>query len=112
LRLKRTTVRYSSWNLPIIFLGRWEPIDVENDEYLFGDARGAAVRIELARGAVKQILPTDQQMTFGDAFPTYAKAFGLKTSEAKSPLDAWRMLQSQLPPKRSLSSRLFGRGQV
>jgi hypothetical protein len=86
-----------------------EPIDIENNEYLFWDSAGAGVCISIERQDVKEITLCDQAMSLRNAFETYARAYGLQMPSAESPIDIWKGLESQLPPRRTLWSRLFGK---
>jgi hypothetical protein len=85
-----------------------EAIDIENGEYLFWDSTGAGISVSVTGGVVDPIVPCDQAMTLPQAFEDYARAYKLQMSPGQFPLDTWRGLQSQLPPKRTLWSRLFG----
>src|SRR6266436_5007359 len=87
-----------------------ETIDIENGEYLFWDSTGAGVSVSVARGAIDQIALCDQAMALPQAFDAYARANGLQMSLGQSPLDIWRSLQSQLPPRKTLWARLFRSG--
>src|SRR6267142_919257 len=84
-----------------------ETVDIENDEYLFWDSTGAGVCVSVARDAIDQIELCDQATTLPQAFDAYARAYGLQMSLGQSPLDIWRSLQSQLPPRKTLWARLF-----
>jgi len=92
------------------FLCYLEAIDIENSEYLFWDSTGAGVCVSVARGATDQIELCDQATTLPQAFDAYARAYGLQMSLGQSPLDIWRSLQSQLPPRKTLWARLFRSG--
>jgi hypothetical protein len=84
-----------------------EAIDIENSEYLFWDSTGAGVCISVARGAVKQITLSTQTTSLREAFEAFAQTYGLHVLPGESPMDIWRGLQSQLPPKRTFWARLF-----
>jgi hypothetical protein len=86
-----------------------EAIDIEDGEYLFWDSNGAGVCISVAGGAIKQIAPCAETISLREAFETYGQSYGLQVFLKESPLDTWRNLQSQLPPKRTLWARLFRR---
>jgi hypothetical protein len=86
-----------------------EAIDIENSEYLFWDSSGAAVCVSVARGAVKQIARCAETISLREAFETYGQSHGLQVVLTESPLDTWRSLQSQVPPKKTLWPRLFRR---
>jgi len=85
-----------------------EAIDIENGEYLFWDSTGKGVCVSVTRGVTEQVAFGDQAMTLPQAFEAYAQAYKLQRSQGQSPLDTWRSLQSQLPPRGTLWSRLFG----
>lgn len=91
-------------------LNSLEAIDIQNGEYLFWDSTGASVCVSVARGAIDQIELCNQAMTLPQAFAAYARAYGLQMSLAQSPVDTWRSLQTQLPPRKTLWARLFRRG--
>jgi hypothetical protein len=86
----------------------FEAIDIENDEYLFWDSNGTGVCVSVTRDVIEQVTFGDQAMTLPQAFEAYAQAYKLQRSQGQSPLDTWRSLQSQLPTRKTLWSRLFG----
>jgi hypothetical protein len=85
-----------------------EAIDIENGEYLFWNSTGAAVLVSSTSGVIDLLTLCDPLMTLPQAFEAYARAHELQLSSGQSPLATWRSLQSQLPPKRMLWTRLFG----
>ena len=93
---------------PERFLYHLEAIDIENGEYLFWDSTGAGVCVSVTRGVIEQVAYGDQPMTLPQAFEAYAQALKLQMYRGQSPLDIWRSLQSRLPPRKTLWSRLFG----
>jgi hypothetical protein len=86
-----------------------EWIDIEGGEYIFWDSTGAGVCVTVKGGAIDQILPCEQSKSLSDAFEAYSHSRGLKISLQGSPCDVWTCIQSQLPRKRSLWTRLFSR---
>ena len=94
------------------FFHHLEAIDIENGEYLFWDSTGAGVHVSVARGAIDQIALCEQAMTLPQAFEAYAPNYGLQISQGQSPLDLWKNLQSQLPPRKSLWARLLGKSET
>jgi len=88
-----------------------EPIDIENDEYVFWDASGTAVRISVAGERVTGIEYGAAEMQLTDAFRRHSDAFGLDVDTTGRPsIEVWRRLKeakSRLPRKRGLLSRLF-----
>jgi hypothetical protein len=88
---------------------RCDTIDIENGLYLFWDSTGAGVRITVTSSSVKQIELCDQSMSLQEAFGRYAEAYGIRVIPSDSPIEIWRGLQSQLPPKKTLWERLFRR---
>lgn len=86
-----------------------EAIDIENGEYLFWDSTGTGVTISVAGGKVKRIATCDQKMSLREAFEAYAAAYGLRIVPGESPVDTWNGFQSQLPPRRTIWERLFGK---
>ena len=86
-----------------------EPVDIEDGEYLFWDSNGAGVCVSVVRAKLKQIAPCAEKISLREAFETYAQTYGLQLCLKESPLDTWRSLQSQLPPKKTLWARLFRR---
>jgi hypothetical protein len=85
-----------------------DTIDIENNEYLFWDSTGAGVRISVTSSAVKRIELCDQTMSLREAFNRYAESYKLRVIPSESPIEIWRALESQRPPKRrTLWDRLF-----
>jgi len=84
-----------------------EAIDIENSEYLFWDSSGVGVCLSVAHDAINQIAHCDQAMSLPEAFEAYARSYGFQIPLGESPIDIWRSLQSQLPPRRTLWERLF-----
>lgn len=92
---------------PERLLHRLEKIDIENNEYVFWDSSGAGVCVSVAHGVKNQIAFCDNAMSVAEAFEAYARSYGLRLPLGESPLEIWRSLQSQLPPRRTLWARLF-----
>jgi hypothetical protein len=75
----------------------------------FWDATGAGVRVTVSPSAVKRIELCEQAMMLREAFERYAEAFRIRVIPGDSPIEIWRGFESQLPPKKKLWERLFGR---
>jgi hypothetical protein len=92
-----------------------EPIDIENDEYLYWDANGRAVRISIAGQHVTGIAYGEAQIPLAEAFTRHSEALGLNV-DTTGPVDkAWCRLkeaESHVPRRRGLLSRLFRRGKT
>lgn len=89
-----------------------EPIDIENDEYLFWDANGRSVRISIERNKVAKIAYGDAEMTLAEAFKRHSEASGLSVEPAGPPDEVWRRLkeaEGRLPRRRGILSKLFGK---
>lgn len=97
---------------PKRFFYHLEAIDIENNEYLFWDSTGAGVSVSVAHDKIKQITHCDQVMSLPEAFQTYAQSYSLQFTPEGSPIDIWTSLQSQIPPRRTLWSRLFGKSKT
>jgi hypothetical protein len=75
-----------------------EPIDFENDEYLFWDAQGRGVRLTLERGVLTNIEQAENAMTVREAFARYSQTLGV-TVDPKGPLpEVWARLQTNVKP--------------
>ncbi len=94
---------------PDRLLYHFEWIDIENEEFIFWDSRGAGVRVTVKDGAIDQIRPCEQSKSLSDAFEAYSHSLGLEISLQGSPVEVWTRIQSQLPRKKSLWTRLFSR---
>jgi hypothetical protein len=93
---------------PERILYHMEAIDIENEEYLFWDAVGKAVRISVKRQKVDRIEHCQENMTLHDAFVRNAGSLGISVDLSGNPGQAWSRLQEaerQLQPKRSFFSR-------
>ncbi len=89
-----------------------EPIDIKNDEYLFWDAKGRAVRISISGQRVTGICHGEPEIPLAEAFRRYSEVHGLDV-DTTGPFDqVWCRLKdpaSRLPRSRGLLSRLFRR---
>jgi len=75
-----------------------EPIDFENDEYLFWDAQGNGVRITLERGTLTSIENTENEITLQEAFSRYSQFLGTAV-DTKGPFpEVWARLQANVKP--------------
>jgi hypothetical protein len=88
-----------------------EAIDIENDEYVFWDATGSGVKIEIGRNRVLSVTPCAASAPLGEALATYAESLGLPTNVFEGqPIEIWRKIERELrsrPKKRSWLSRIF-----
>ncbi len=75
-----------------------EPIDFENNEYLFWDAQGQGIRLTLERGTLTGIEEAENEITIQEAFSRYSRSLGL-TVDTTGPLpEVWTRLQSNVKP--------------
>jgi hypothetical protein len=86
-----------------------EWIDIEDEEYIFWDSTGAGVHVMVKGCAIDQIQPSEQSKSLSDAFEAYSQSRGLEISLQGSPVEVWTRIQSQLPRKKSLWTRLLSR---
>lgn len=86
-----------------------EAIDIENDEYVFWDAKGAGVCVSVTHDAIDQITRCDRSMSLSDAFQAYSQSLSLRVSLQGPPSEVWGRIQSQLPKRRPFWTRLFGK---
>jgi hypothetical protein len=91
-----------------------EEIDVMNGEYVFWDASGGGVSIEISKkGKVTGPLPAPVAFPIVEAFAAYAKSKGIALdSTAGPPLETWTKIQEELrkrPKERGILARIFGR---
>jgi hypothetical protein len=94
---------------PDRLLYHFEWIDIENEEFIFWDSTGAGVCVTVKDRAIDQIRHCEQSKSLSDAFEAYAQSHGLQISLQGSPVEVWTRIQSQLPKKKSLWTRLFSR---
>lgn len=86
-----------------------EPIDFENDEYLFWDAHGRGVRLRLQGGRLTRmatltsIEEADNEINLNEAFGRYAQALGVTVDTTGTLAEVWCKLQSNVKPKSRLS---------
>ncbi len=92
-----------------------EPIDIENDEYLYWDANGRSVRISISGKQVTGIEYGAAEMPLAEGFRRHSDAFGLHVDTA-GPFDQlWHRVEeakSRLPRRKALLSKLFRRGKT
>lgn len=89
-----------------------EPIDIENGEYLLWDSNGKGVQISVAGKHVTAIDSADVEISLSEAFKRHSDAFDLRVDTTGPAGEVWRRLketEAQLPLKRGLLSRLFGK---
>jgi hypothetical protein len=94
---------------PDRLLYHFECVDIEDEEYLFWDSTGAGVCVTVKGRAIYQILFCEQSKSLSDAFEAYSQSRGLAISLQGSPVEVWTRIQSQLPRKKSLWTRLLSR---
>jgi hypothetical protein len=82
-----------------------EPIDFENDEYLFWDAQGRAVKLTLERGTLTDIEEAENDITVREAFARYSQALGATVDTTGTLAEVWARLQTNVRPP-SLLSRM------
>jgi hypothetical protein len=85
-----------------------EAIDIENGEYLFWDSSGAGVCVSVTGDVLDPIRLCDPVLTLSEALGAYARTHKLQLPLEQSPLATWRSLQSQLPPRKTFWTRVFG----
>jgi hypothetical protein len=83
-----------------------EPIDFENDEYLFWDALGRGVRLTLERGVLTSIEQIDSTMTVQEAFARYSQTLGVTVDPNGALPEVWMRLQANVKPPSLLSRTL------
>ena len=83
-----------------------EPIDFENDEYLFWDAQGRDVRLTIDRKKPVKIEEAANEITLTEAFRRYSHALGATVDLSGAPAEVWARLQANVKPA-SWRSRLF-----
>jgi hypothetical protein len=86
----------------------FEAIDIENEEYIFWDSTGAGVCVTV-KGRAIDIRSCELAMALSSAFQAYSRSRGLEISIQGSPAEVWTLIQSKLPTKKSLWTRLFSR---
>jgi hypothetical protein len=75
-----------------------EPIDFENDEYLFWDAQERSVRLTLKRGKLIAVEEAENEISLREALTRYSNALGA-TVDTSGPLpEVWAKLQSNVKP--------------
>lgn len=75
-----------------------EAIDIENDEYVFWDARGNGVRVTVSVGAftskVESVSPCTAPYSVQQAFSLFAETLKVPLGAADGPpIEVWRCLQ-------------------
>ena len=93
---------------PDRILYHMEAIDIEDEEYLFWDAVGIAVRISMKGQQVDKIEHCQENMALHEAFVANAASLGINVDLLGSPEQVWSRLkeaESHLPPKRSFLTR-------
>ena len=83
-----------------------EPIDFENDEYLFWDAHGRGVRLTLERGTLTNVEETRTEITIQEAFARYSHSLGVTVDTEGALAEVWARLQANVKPP-SLRDRII-----
>jgi len=90
-----------------------EPIDIENDEYVFWDATGLGVQIKVSGNKVMSVTSCAAPFPLGEAFATYTESLGLPRSVLEGqPVQIWKRIESEFksrPKKRGWLSRVFSK---
>src|ERR1700746_2048468 len=74
-----------------------ETIDIENGEYLFWDATGAALCLEVKKLKVSNISPCESSFSLAQAFARYAERYQLPHAALEgTPIEIWSNIQSAL----------------
>jgi hypothetical protein len=79
-------------------LSHIEPIDFENDEYLFWDAQGHGVRLTLERGTLTSIEDAENEITIQEAFARYSQSLGVTVDTTRPFPEVWARLQANVKP--------------
>ncbi len=90
-----------------------EPIDFENNEYLFWDAQGRAVRLIVERKKPTEIEETANEITLTEAFRRYSQALGATVDMNGAPAEVWARLQANIKPeswRSRIARNLLGSG--
>jgi hypothetical protein len=89
-----------------------EAVDIENGEYVFWDAKGGGVSIEVSKGKMTGLGAGPAEFSLGDALVMFAKSEGISPAGAiASPIEEWNRIQDQLEKrlKKGILSRIFSR---
>ena len=76
-----------------------EPIDFENNEYLFWDADGLGVYLTLERGELTKVIHAENEISLHEAFVRYSRALGATVDTTGTPAEAWKRLQACVKPQ-------------
>jgi len=82
-----------------------EPIDIDNNEYLFWDSTGAGVSLSIGRDGICSIAECTNSMSLSDALSAYCASVGVAAPAEAAPIDIWNHIQSQRPPTRNFWTR-------
>lgn len=99
-------------------LDHLEPIDIENDEYLFWDAAGIGVKVLLTGKVgrfhnpdVSGLCAVQNPITLQQSFNQWARQLGVQVDTTGTPAQIWdrlRSAQANLDHRPNFFSRLFG----
>lgn len=76
-----------------------EPMDFENDEYLFWDAQGRDVRLIIDRKKPIKIEGTANEISLTEAFRRYSQVLGATVDLSGAPAEVWARLQANIKPE-------------
>ena len=83
-----------------------EPLDFENNEYLFWDAQGRDISLIIEPKKPVKIEEAANEITLTEAFKRYSHASGATVDLSGAPAEVWARLQANVKPA-SWRSRLF-----
>ena len=89
-----------------------EAIDIENGEYLFWDAKGSGVSIQMSKGKMTVSGPEPAEFPLIDALVMFAKSKEIPSAGAiASPIGEWNRIQFELSrrPRKGILARIFSR---
>ena len=87
-------------------LSKIEPIDLDNDEYLFWNAEGRAVRLTLHRGHLTGIEEAENEISLHEALARFSEALGLTIDTTGTIREVWARLQLNIKPPSKLRRAL------
>ena len=90
-----------------------EPIDFENNEYLFWDAQGRDVHLIIDRKKPIKIEGTANEISLTEAFRRYSQVLGATVDLSGAPAEVWARLQANIKPeswRSRIARNLLGSG--
>lgn len=94
-------------------LSNIEPIDLENNEYLFWDAEGCPVKLTLQRGKLTRVEEAENEITLHEAFARFSEALSLTIDTTGTIPEVWARLRCNIKPPSKLRralTRILGFG--